>query len=766
MHNAYTNGRQSNEGLINLPLTAFYYFTRGDASVTDPPIGQIQGSTQFYNFMQGRVGLTGQPFIDPTTGMETKFALNGDPLTGEGWIDGILQPTGDRRIGLSSGPFQMAVGDTQEVVFSELAGVGIDNKNPIRLLRFYSILSKDIYDNSFDITHAPFPLKPNANISQQDKYIIINWPGTYSLEHSANKKNNGDFSFQGYNIYQLHSDLALKSNAKRIETYDIIDGVTEIEGLVMNPQTGYPELGIQQYGSDSGIQNSITITTDIIDDTYFIPGKKYYFGVSSYSYNPDPTANPNNSESLIDRLEITFQDTSAPAIYGDSVEVQHINGIAGGIVTAIVVDPFQLTNHLYKVYFDTTASGELVWNVKDSTLNVIVLENQTNFSGGYDSPIVDGLQIQVITAAGFTNFEVVANANGLLDPPSGGALDFAGFPSERPDDRQQVGEGHWAFHTADNGGSDEGGGTRGQYDAFLNRVTRSGGNWLEILPYAFEMRFTGSSIAYDAFDTVVGEDYVPVPFELWNIGFNTPDDPSDDYRMVPFILSNSNGDFTGNASYELESWGLPSSPGGTGGGQEHSASSSDNDPYTDWIYWYRPEDTSPGESGYLAAEAEMNAGTYDGQNETEVIARTVLINWNGGSAPAFNQGLPETGTIFRITSASPFVPGVDEYLIISDFNISNVGDDSQLPYTYQLHQNYPNPFNPSTIIKFTMPEQGLVKLNVYDILGQKVAMLINSQMKAGKYEIEFDGRNLASGVYFYRLQAGDFVETKKMILLK
>ena len=86
--------------------------------------------------------------------------------------------------------------------------------------------------------------------------------------------------------------------------------------------------------------------------------------------------------------------------------------------------------------------------------------------------------------------------------------------------------------------------------------------------------------------------------------------------------------------------------------------------------------------------------------------------------------------------------------------------------TYNLFQNYPNPFNPATIISYSIPETDLVTLKVYDVLGNEVATLVSENKPVGSYEIEFDGSELTSGVYFYRLQAGSFIETKKMILMK
>ncbi len=97
-----------------------------------------------------------------------------------------------------------------------------------------------------------------------------------------------------------------------------------------------------------------------------------------------------------------------------------------------------------------------------------------------------------------------------------------------------------------------------------------------------------------------------------------------------------------------------------------------------------------------------------------------------------------------------------------------------IPQSFALFQNYPNPFNPSTAIRYELPRDSKVVLKIYNILGQEIAVLVNDEKKAGKYEVEYDGRGLASGVYFYRLQArqidggqaGEFVETKKLLLLK
>jgi len=95
----------------------------------------------------------------------------------------------------------------------------------------------------------------------------------------------------------------------------------------------------------------------------------------------------------------------------------------------------------------------------------------------------------------------------------------------------------------------------------------------------------------------------------------------------------------------------------------------------------------------------------------------------------------------------------------------NEGSDG-IPKRTELAQNYPNPFNPSTKITYSIPRQSKATLKVFNVFGSEVATLVNKEQPRGNYEVEFDGTNLSSGIYFYRLSAGDFIETRKMILLK
>jgi len=107
------------------------------------------------------------------------------------------------------------------------------------------------------------------------------------------------------------------------------------------------------------------------------------------------------------------------------------------------------------------------------------------------------------------------------------------------------------------------------------------------------------------------------------------------------------------------------------------------------------------------------------------------------------------------------------YTLIVNSTPSGIGNNNQSAYQYNLYQNYPNPFNPSTSIEFFLPKQSLVNLKVYDLVGKEVATLVNNDLrKEGLHQVTFDGTNLSSGVYYYKITAGEFTDIRKMMLIK
>ena len=135
-------------------------------------------------------------------------------------------------------------------------------------------------------------------------------------------------------------------------------------------------------------------------------------------------------------------------------------------------------------------------------------------------------------------------------------------------------------------------------------------------------------------------------------------------------------------------------------------------------------------------------------------------------------GLPLYPRIYAVLDQDNSITEIHEnnnkgYAILGSSSVSGVEDENYiLPDDYVLYQSYPNPFNPSTTIKYSIPNVDKVSIKVYDILGKEVATLVNEYKNAGTYTVEFNAARFASGIYFYQIKSGSFVETKKMILLK
>lgn len=169
------------------------------------------------------------------------------------------------------------------------------------------------------------------------------------------------------------------------------------------------------------------------------------------------------------------------------------------------------------------------------------------------------------------------------------------------------------------------------------------------------------------------------------------------------------------------------------------------------------------------------AGTF-----TAVTNSTLYTGVDGGvyasphaiDSAVFQWRAPAAGTgavnfyaaAFQGTTSS--LNGQSSHLTLgASESTTSVEDHTTTPKEFGLSQNYPNPFNPSTMIRYQLPQTSPVVLRVYNLIGQEVATLVNQVQGAGSYEIPFHGGNFASGVYLYRLQAGTFTNTKKMVLL-
>lgn len=194
-------------------------------------------------------------------------------------------------------------------------------------------------------------------------------------------------------------------------------------------------------------------------------------------------------------------------------------------------------------------------------------------------------------------------------------------------------------------------------------------------------------------------------------------------------------------------------------------------------------------SGY---PGPIKAGPYTAQSYQSSGIDSFLVTLPANDPPTVNSG--DFHVVLSYLPSSPSAPGIggdltapidgrSQYyttssgwttitnadLIVRAFitgQPSAAGEGSGMPVTYVLEQNYPNPFNPTTAIKFAIPHYGFVSLKIFDLLGREVTTLVNEELNPGTYERRLDASRLSSGVYFYRLQAGSFRDTKRMVVLR
>ncbi len=160
----------------------------------------------------------------------------------------------------------------------------------------------------------------------------------------------------------------------------------------------------------------------------------------------------------------------------------------------------------------------------------------------------------------------------------------------------------------------------------------------------------------------------------------------------------------------------------------------------------------------------FTAGFAFQQDKPSTIVHKSVLS---GGGEAFSDGEYRiVGTLGQPFMSSKSNPVGFWYLASRELNVEVEQSSLNVPKEFQLQQNYPNPFNPTTIIEFALPKQSSVTLKLFDILGREIATLVDAELESGVHKINFDGQDLASGIYFYRIHAEGFLKTKKLMLLK
>lgn len=719
----------------NLSMTALAAIIKGPLDLSDP-----EGGEEAWLRMMGLDNF-GNPIIDRVTGDTTTFMFSGDPLTGEGWVD---RNHSDKRFLMASGPFFFADGDSQEVVMAVIAAQGDSALGSVRLVKKYAEGLLASYAQRFEV--APPVPSPGVEASAREDAILLTWDRSaesYRVPDPVHFDENlepTEYVFQGYNVYQLdRPEITPETEMVRLATFDVIDGVEEIRDEVYSEEFGQVVEVIVQHGSDSGLRRYVRITDDALRDrSPLVKARKYYFAVTAYASNP--FGFPRALESPLEVITVRPQgpplgtDVSGVPAFGDTLAVTH-EGMSVGQVFPVVLDPLALTGHTYEVRFREAEDG-VVYDVVDVTTGEVKAAGFRNQGalGAFDYPVVDGVLVQVVSPpAQIAVNEPGREADGLVEVRYGGVplapreFDAPGAP--------YGGNKVWHslnstrdYYVSAGGGSGE-----------LERLERS--IW-SLVPEDFELRFSSEgSLGWWKFsDGAVGA----VPLELWRTGIKTPDDPSDDVRLL--VLLDAGGGTSGVFDVGVEDPAFGYLCG-------------------DWLYAYFDG------RGYEAFAGDASDGVVDDTTlgEVEYVAELIVCDFDedGELAPS--------GTVIRAVTTWPNLPGdVFRYRTVAPVRDSLALAREQAG---RLVNVFPNPFYRNVIdlsrpfsqqVTFThLPESGAV-IHIFTLAGDLVKRIEHGG--GGPYA-EWDlrneaGRAVASGVYVVRIDMGAIgVKVLKLVIL-
>jgi hypothetical protein len=429
-----------------LGLRSFNKYING----TDPA-----SATQTYNYMRG-VNPDGSLLIDPTTGLPTTFFHHGDPVTNTGWLD--ANPN-DRRFLLTTGPFDMAPGDTQTVVGAIVIGQGTDRLSSISGLRFFDQTAQLAFDLGFQL--PPPPQQPTVTVTEDHGEINLCWDTASRFGPQA-----PGFTFEGYNVYQGET---VAGPWKRIATFDEANKITTVYEPSFDVTTGRViPLSPTAFGSDAGITYCFSTTEDNIRGGSLKDGTQYYFAVTAYSVDtlqvfPNRKVLENAQRVLRVMPQRPAGGTDFSTASPTDVAYAQANAAqkpSTAEVSVEVVDPYAVTGHDYRVEFfpvdsvftrpiaGDTATATVAWRLIDATTNTVKLDNQLNLRGNDDFPVVDGMRVRVAS----TFFPTLSSVDYVDLNPSGARRMDIGFSwSGNPDLYFLGGAGPASiFHEEDN----------------------------------------------------------------------------------------------------------------------------------------------------------------------------------------------------------------------------------------------------------------------------------------------------------------------------
>ncbi len=361
-----------------LPLTSFAKYINGSDLFADPETAQ-----EAYNYMNGLVGLTGEPYIDPITNEASVFVHSGDPVSNSGWLD---DDPGDRRYLMTSGPFSFSPGEVQEVVGCIILAGGSNWSKSITKLKYFDQFAQAAFDVNFDICSPPLPNISSAQLNERVVFSFEDGSSDVETYECA------DYKFEGYNIYQGESP---NGPWHRIETFDLVNTIKTILDYELDDVTGEILELPSQFGTDSGIEHYFETTYDYINNRDLINYRKYYYAITTYAYDPNAAQrvieSPKQAITVIPMEPGLGSDLQYD--FGELIDINHTNGISDAKVQIEVIDPYLLTGDQYKMYFSVDENNnDNLWHLINTSDAETLYVNQTSLISE-NNMITDGFSV-------------------------------------------------------------------------------------------------------------------------------------------------------------------------------------------------------------------------------------------------------------------------------------------------------------------------------------------------------------------------------------
>lgn len=818
-------------GFRNLGLSAFTQFSTGDA-YTDPGRTYTTGTLRWYRVLRG-FAPTDAPdryFNHPPGVTPGPFPYSGDPITGAGFIDGLgtnysFSP-GDRRFVLTSGPFRMSPGDTQEVVFAFIGGLGSDRFSSISALRAASRLAQSMYDNllrSFAPRTSVEVHYPNQ--AQSAVTILSDASGisTQNIEGTLRRKDGtivtkldllddglhgdglasdgvfGNSVVLGSEREPLILDLKVMSPEGTTTLFSRHkEGITVVGPLAMdfptifsdnfnndgkvNPGenirygmtlrngTSYDLSGIRLTQAEPFDNNEISMaaigTGASSMLTYNATNRGTYFSFSVPGNYPDTVytvrlrATDGIGNAWSASLSFPVKPFESPVV---RYSIPRTEGSVDGNFDIRVVDRSQVRDHLYVIrgIDSINVNREPGFSLKDSTDGrILIAAAPLPDTSGHGVPVLDGFKIMrgTIPAPGVGGMKDWSVPNGERRfTHVDGYLFFEGFG-------RTIG---WTEPAYFFGSKTDKTVKSHELKNVLLRLASAGssavtnpnagnnpyGGWDENNPvadpnFSFGYRYLRSATAAPAraefapyiLNPSVGyayQDYKKgVPLSAWDVEQNPP------VRLAVGFMEN-------NAAQGLVDgkWWPPANGTGVNQGSVREWLFIFNKPYTD--------------------------ATQVNELQKDLLNNSMPVMWWLGVTRLGGTNF-SAGDEFLIHALHPLTSR--DVWVFNPLTSGPVAirDEGAVPGTFALRQNYPNPFNPSTTIEFSLPVESNVRLEIFDLLGRNIALLVSERLRAGVYRQAWNPFGLPTGMYFYRLQARslsggegeDWSDVKKLLLLK